>query len=137
MNANKRIAIFDDDQDLLTIMKYVLERKGWTVFSSSDSTNMLEKISTFQPAVIIMDNNIPEYGGVVNTQLIKQQQNLRHIPVIIFTANDDIENLAKEAGADAWLPKPFHLENLYEVIGRIRPETLAQLTHTDSRVTEK
>jgi CheY-like chemotaxis protein len=64
----------------------------------------------------MMDNNIPDLGGVATTQRIKLEKELQHIPIIFFTASSDAQTLAKEAGADACLYKPFYIFNLYSVI---------------------
>lgn len=118
---DKRILVFDDDLNMLTILKYILEEKGWEVFTTDRSNNAVEKIDQFRPSVILMDNKIPDYGGVIATQLIKQQPELRHIPVIFLTANSEIETIAKLAGADGWLAKPFGLDSFYDVINKLLP----------------
>jgi two-component system cell cycle response regulator DivK len=63
-----------------------------------------------------MDNWIPDTGGIVATQSIKADPELRNIPIIYFSANNDIKSLAKEAGADAFLEKPFDIEDLERVV---------------------
>jgi two-component system cell cycle response regulator DivK len=68
------------------------------------------------PAVILMDNWIPDEGGIIATQRIKSNEILKDIPVIYFSANSDIESLTRSAGADAYLAKPFDLEDLERVI---------------------
>ena len=112
----KRILVFDDDKDISSIIRYILEEKGWEVLCSLSSNDAIEKIKTIQPTIIMMDNNIPDLGGVAITQQIKREKDLQHIPVIFFTASSDAQTLAKEAGADACLAKPFDLVKLYSVI---------------------
>jgi CheY-like chemotaxis protein len=119
----KRILVFDDDMNMLTILKYILEEKGWEVFTAERSNDAVEKINHFRPSVVLMDNKIPDYGGVITTQRIKGQPELRHIPVILMTANAEIETLAKLAGADGWLAKPFGLDSFYKIINRLLPES--------------
>ena len=63
-----------------------------------------------------MDNWIPDDGGIIATQTLKKDENLKHIPVIYFSANSDIELLANHAGAETYLAKPFDLEELERVI---------------------
>ena len=112
----KKIAIFDDDEDILSICSYVLEEKGWDVNVFTDCTNILEKIKTVQPNVILMDNWIPDEGGIYATRLLKKDPALKEIPVIYFSANSDIQTLAQQAGADTYLPKPFDLNDLERII---------------------
>jgi two-component system cell cycle response regulator DivK len=63
-----------------------------------------------------MDNWIPETGGIVATQTLKKHPEFKSIPVIYFSANNDIQSLAKQAGADTYLEKPFDLTELEEII---------------------
>jgi two-component system cell cycle response regulator DivK len=73
------------------------------------------------PEVILMDNWIPDTGGIIATQTIKQDPELKTIPVVYFSANNDIQSLAKQAGADTFLPKPFDIDELESVINRVIP----------------
>jgi two-component system cell cycle response regulator DivK len=63
-----------------------------------------------------MDNWIPGIGGVTATQLIKNDQRTQAIPVIFFSANNNIEGLAKEARADYYLKKPFDITELAAMV---------------------
>jgi len=112
----KKIIIFDDDEDILSICSYILEEDGWQVTVFPDCNNLIDHISTIKPDVILMDNWIPDEGGIVATQLIKATKSLQHIPVVYFSANSDIETLAATAKADMYLPKPFDLDKLKEIL---------------------
>lgn len=115
----KRIMIFDDDETILTILKYILEADGWQVFKSANSNNIINQVNSVRPAVIMMDNNIPDCGGVIAIRNLKQHIELQRIPIIFFTANPDIEDLSKQAGADAWLAKPFNLVELHAIVRQV------------------
>jgi DNA-binding NtrC family response regulator len=115
-NTEKRIVIFDDDEDILSICSFILEEQGWKVYAFTDCNQITEKISSVHPDVIIMDNWIPDDGGIIATQTLKKNAELKDIPVIYFSANSDIELLANHAGAETYLAKPFDLEELERVI---------------------
>lgn len=117
--TNRKIIIFDDDEDILSICSYVLEEQGWEVHTFADCNNIAEKVSVISPAVILMDNWIPDAGGIVATQILKKTDGLKGIPVIYFSANSDIQLLANHAGAEAYLAKPFDLHDLERVIGNV------------------
>jgi two-component system cell cycle response regulator DivK len=116
---NRKIIIFDDDEDILSICSYVLEEQGWEVHIFTDCGNIAEKVSAINPNVILMDNWIPDSGGIVATQTLKNTDALRDIPVVYFSANSDIQMLANRAGAEAYLAKPFDLNDLEEVISSV------------------
>ena len=118
-NPDKKIIIFDDDEDLLTICRLILELQGWKVFTYSDCNNLVEKVSAILPDVILMDNWIPDDGGIIATQTLKKTESLKDIPVIYFSANTDIELLANRAGAETYLAKPFDLEEFELIVNKV------------------
>ena len=81
----KRILIFDDDTDILSICSYILEEQGWEVHTRTHCNNIIETLEEVQPNVILMDNWIPDTGGIVATQLIKEHDEFKAIPVIYFS----------------------------------------------------
>jgi DNA-binding response OmpR family regulator len=118
-NPEKKIVIFDDDEDILSICSFILEEQGWTVHAFTECNNIIEKVSAIRPDVILMDNWIPDDGGIIATQTLKKDEKLKTIPVIYFSANSDIELLASHAGAETYLAKPFDLEELERVINAV------------------
>jgi CheY-like chemotaxis protein len=118
-NPEKKIVIFDDDEDILSICSFILEEQGWTVHAFTECNNIVEKVSAILPNVILMDNWIPDDGGIIATQALKKDEKLKSIPVIYFSANSDIELLANHAGAETYLAKPFDLEELERVINAV------------------
>jgi DNA-binding NtrC family response regulator len=115
----KKIIIFDDDEDILSICSYILAQQGWEVFTYTDCNEITERVAAVEPAVILMDNWIPDTGGIIATQTLKNTAGLKHIPVIYFSANSDIQLLASHAGAETYLAKPFDLDDLEKVINKV------------------
>ncbi|GAA4337520.1 hypothetical protein GCM10023149_47000 [Mucilaginibacter gynuensis] len=113
---SKKIIIFDDDEDILAICNYVLEENGWDITTYNNCNNIVEKVAATMPDVILMDNWIPDAGGIKATQTLKATEELKNIPVVYFSANSDIQKLAETAGAETWLAKPFDLGDLERII---------------------
>lgn len=118
-NEKKKIIIFDDDEDILSICNYILGEGGWEVYTFTDCNTITERVASIMPNVILMDNWIPDAGGIVATQTLKNTQELKDIPVIYFSANSDIQLLASHAGAETYLAKPFDLQELERVISTV------------------
>jgi CheY-like chemotaxis protein len=112
----KKIIIFDDDEDILSVCTYVLEEQGWEVHVFTDCNQIIDKVTSVMPDVILMDNWIPDTGGIIATQTLKSNDTLKNIPVVYFSANSDIQLLAKQAGAEAYIAKPFDLEDMERII---------------------
>ena len=117
--SEKKIIIFDDDEDILSICSYILEEQGWEVHTFTDCNNIIEKVSVINPLVILMDNWIPDAGGIIATQTLKKSEEYKNIPVIYFSANSDIQLLAEHAGAETYLAKPFDLDDLEQIINTV------------------
>lgn len=113
-----KLMIFDDDKDILAICTFIFKRLGWEVCSSEHCNDILFKVKQEMPDVILMDNWIPDEGGIVATRTLKQNENLKNIPVIYFSANRDVESLAEQAGADAYIKKPFDLKEFENMVTR-------------------
>jgi CheY-like chemotaxis protein len=116
---NKTILVFDDDTNILDVFMIVLEASGYQVEISETSHNILERVKEVSPDMIIMDNWIPNIGGVKATQILKSEPDFKHIPVIYCSANNDVSSLAEQAGAEAYLAKPFDLDELENTVARL------------------
>ena len=112
----KKVLILDDDADILQICSIVLRKKGFDVSTLNSSTNVQEHVRHYQPDVILMDNWIPGPGGIEATRLLKKETDLHSIPVIFFSANSNVTQLAREAQADYFLQKPFDITELEAIV---------------------
>ena len=113
---SKRILIFDDDEDILVLCRYILEDDGWEVHTRNTCNDVVSVVDQVKPTVILMDNWIPDTGGIIATRLLKAHEQLNKIPVIYFSANQDIENLSKEATADTFIAKPFEVKEFEQLV---------------------
>jgi len=114
-----KIIIYDDDRDILLVTSAILERKGHEVVCREDCRHLDEDLETFQPHVILMDNWMSDISGVQAIQHIKAQEAFKHIPIIFFSASSNVEELAKQAGADELLKKPFDMVTLHQMIAKV------------------
>lgn len=117
--SNKTILIFDDNKALLDTFTIVLESFGYEVSTSATSHDIIEKVDNVKPDLIIMDNWIPEIGGIEATQLLKKHPRHQQIPVIFCSATSDLETVSKEAGAETYLSKPFDIDDLESKINEL------------------
>jgi len=118
MAHHKKIMIVDDDADHLLAVNLIFRRKGYEVrpLLGCESLEMLrEEVRHFRPDLIFMDHDMPVVCGSDAVRMLKAHPVYRQIPVVYFSAHDRIEALARAAGADTWLKKPYVLNRLMEV----------------------
>ncbi len=113
---SKKVLIFDDDPDILEVCSIALESAGFEVTGQTNCDEILDKLNKHQPDVVLLDNKIPDTGGIVASQAIKSSQVHKGISVIFFSASSNVEKLASEALADFYIEKPFDLDVLIDVV---------------------
>jgi DNA-binding NtrC family response regulator len=118
MERAKKVFVIDDNVDILDLCTIILEDAGYEIKTSSTSNNIIEQVSSYTPDIIFMDNWLPDVGGIDATKELKSHAQLQHIPVIYFSANNDVKSLAEQAGADDYLSKPFDIEELEKIISK-------------------
>ncbi|MCB4235660.1 response regulator [Kaistella anthropi] len=99
----KKIFIFDDNLEILELCTEILEDLGCQVKTSPTTNNVEQQVLDYMPNLIFMDNWLPDISGIEATRMIKSNENLKNIPILYFSANSNIDALAKEAGADDYL----------------------------------
>ncbi|HET6242979.1 MAG: response regulator [Bacteroidetes bacterium] len=111
----KCILICDDDIDILEVTKIVLQ-KSFKVETLTHCNDIFKNYEKYKPDLILMDLWIPDMGGEAITRLLKSSSKTKKTPVIIFSANNDIEKVSFNAGADGFLRKPFDIKTLNQAI---------------------
>lgn len=112
------ILVADDNSDLTDFIKDTLKEHFKKVITASDGSQALQLINSYKPDIVISDVMMPRMNGYELCNKIKENSDTSHIPVILLTAKDDKQSMISgyKNGADAYLPKPFEIEMLVEVI---------------------
>ena len=110
----KKILLVDDEPDFLLLVKSRLEANGYETSEASDGVEALLKAKTEKPDLILLDLMLPKMDGYKVCGLLKKDRRYAKIPIILFTARaqEQDKKLGEEAGADAYLTKPFEPEAL-------------------------
>src|ERR1700709_894917 len=114
----KKIMIIEDDADILDVMTYILTDKGYEVISNSNSTILSEAGNNY-PDLILLDNRLPEGLGLEICKQYKQKweaEGKSICPIIIISADHELETLATRYNADGFLEKPFDVVNFLATI---------------------
>jgi DNA-binding response OmpR family regulator len=107
----KNILVIEDDTDILELVTYVLNDSGYNV-TSSLTLLPVQEVLEIDPNLILLDHYLPDGFGSDLCLEIKNDERLKHKPVIIFSANTGLNNIALKSRADAFIPKPFDIDNL-------------------------
>lgn len=115
---NKLVLICDDDVDILEVTSLILQEKGFRVktLCNLHSNNFLDKVKFINPNLILMDLWIPEMGGIKAIEYLKEDTHTNNIPVILFSANNNLEKLALNSGAAGFISKPYDIGYLEQTI---------------------
>jgi len=121
---SKKILIVDDEKDLVATVSFRLESRGYTVAAAYNGMDALEKVKREKPDLIILDLMLPKMDGYRVCALLKKNAHYSAIPIIIFTARAEESDVAltKEAGADAYITKPFDPDVLLAKIKELLKE---------------
>jgi DNA-binding response OmpR family regulator len=138
MNTRKKILIVDDEQLNLEFFEVMLSKLGFTVEKAVDGVEALEKVRRFFPDLILLDNIMPRMSGWEVTRTLKGDAKFRDIPIIMFSALDDVKDKLEgyDLGVEDYITKPF---NFSEVLARIRValrnrELFAQILMREERL---
>ncbi len=109
MDTKKTIMVVDDNPDIITIVKTILEGRGYTVFSASSGPELLTLLPTQKCDLIILDIMMPEMDGLEVLTRLKGKVETSTIPVILLTAKVQYEDVlgGYKLGADYYITKPF------------------------------
>lgn len=133
MSAKGTILIAEDNEDSLEMLRTFLELQGYHVIRAADGEQAVEAASRTQPDLVIIDLNMPKLGGIAAAQQIRQLTHLSAVPILTNSSSGkfgmelflNIEKLG--GGYLEYIPKPFNLEYLAEMI-----ETILQKTNKSS-----
>lgn len=132
-----KILIVDDEATNVEIFDLMLSKLGFRTETASDGREALDKLRSFRPELILLDNMMPRMTGWEVTRNVKHGDDLadyRDVSIIMFSAADDVEDKVQglELGVDDYITKPF---NFTEVLARIR--AVLHRRHLQEQVTRR
>jgi two-component system, OmpR family, alkaline phosphatase synthesis response regulator PhoP len=114
MAKKGRILVVDDEQDIVTLLKYNLEKEGYEVVEAYDGLEAVQVAKNTRPDVILMDIMMPKLDGVEACRKIRETQGIKDTHIIFLTARAEeySEIAAFEVGADDYIIKPIKPRSL-------------------------
>jgi two-component system, OmpR family, alkaline phosphatase synthesis response regulator PhoP len=125
MDTQRTIMVVDDNPDIITIVKTILEGKGYQVLSASGGQELLNLLTDRKPDLIILDIMMPEMDGLEVLARLKAVAETASVPVILLTAKVQYEDVlgGYKLGADYYITKPFTSTQLVNGINLLLGES--------------
>ncbi|RKQ87175.1 response regulator receiver domain-containing protein [Solirubrobacter pauli] len=110
----RTVLVADDDEDILQLVSFRLQRAGYTVVTAADGPQALAAAREHQPDLAVLDVMMPGLNGYEVTRQLRADAATAQIPVILLTARVQEADVSRgfEAGADDYLRKPFSPQEL-------------------------
>lgn len=118
MNNLKTILIADDDPAILDSLQFMLTEAGYNVEGTADSREV-KKLAQKKPNLLLLDIWMSGESGEDICKELKAADTTRNIPIIMISANRDTEDIARKAGADDFIEKPFEMDDLLTKIDNL------------------
>lgn len=134
------LLVVDDNEDNRYTLTRRLAREGYTnVTTAENGRQALDVLRSRRFDLVLLDIMMPEVNGYQVLEALKADQKLRHLPVIMISAVDELDSVIRciELGAEDYLPKPFNPTLLKARIGaclekkRLRDEVMAHLVRME------
>lgn len=114
---SRSVLIVEDDPDLLALMEMILTESGRRVATAQEGRAALARVAEETPGLILLDMRMPGMNGWD----FAREFRVRHgsaCPIVVVTAAENARRRAEEIEADAWLAKPFDLDEVLAVVDR-------------------
>jgi len=105
----KKILLVEDDKNTIELVEYILTTYGFNVHTHSTGLNVDEVVKEYNPNLILLDIRLPGKSG---TEVCKEIKKGSSIPIILFSAEADQDKIVNECNADAFLEKPFDINEM-------------------------
>jgi signal transduction histidine kinase/DNA-binding response OmpR family regulator/streptogramin lyase len=127
------VLVIDDESEIRNLLFDVFNEK-FEVILAANGSEAIELMKIRLPRIIICDIIMPVMTGIEFVKIMKNQELTRHIPIVLLSTRNSIENQIQgiEIGADAYLNKPFHPRHIEALISRLLQRNDAILKHSES-----
>ncbi|MBF0565407.1 MAG: response regulator [Nitrospirae bacterium] len=117
----KTIMIIDDSATIREVVKTTLKKSGYDVIEAQDGKDAINKLKGQKFHLMICDVNMSNMDGITFVKAVKQMPNYKFTPIIMLTteSQETKKQEGKEAGAKAWVVKPFKPETMIAAIEKL------------------
>ncbi|MFH2204078.1 MAG: response regulator [Elusimicrobiota bacterium] len=126
-----KILFAEDELDLRVPLQFRLRKAGYEVLVAVNGQEACDMAREHRPDIILLDVRMPILDGISACRQIRSCPELKDVPVILMTASvEGLGERAKQAGADAFMIKPFEPEELYALLKRFTTQETKHVPNT-------
>jgi DNA-binding response OmpR family regulator len=118
---SKRILLVDDDESTKSVVTAILMMHGYEVITYADCRDIIENVQKHQPALVIMDLWLPGTGGEYAARMLKSASSTCHIPVVLFSSEEELSQIMERIGAEGSIRKPFDMVEFATTVAKYIP----------------
>lgn len=119
---NKRILLVDDDESTMMVASTILQMNGYEVIGLSSCKDIIEYVEKHQPSLVLMDVWLPGTGGEYAAKTLKNTPSTSHVPVILFSGEQEIYHTVERVGAEGAISKPIDMLEFANTVAQYIPE---------------
>lgn len=112
----KQILIAEDDSAIVEVMKIILEEAGYQTLTLDSGEKVHATLQKEKPHLMLLDIWLSGEDGGEIAKRLKSDAKTKNTPIIMISANNETEQIAKDVGADGFLRKPFDINDLLEIV---------------------
>jgi DNA-binding response OmpR family regulator len=112
------VLVVDDEPQVVWMLRFTLEAEGYQTFSARDGRSALDEVRQHRPNLMLLDIMMPIMDGWTVLEELRALPDEERPRVVVVSARASLRDRAKaiELGADAFVPKPFNVDDLLEVV---------------------
>jgi CheY-like chemotaxis protein len=114
-DLKQNLIVVDDNEEHLELIHFLLKDEGFNVITTTE-ISIMKEIVIHKPCILLIDEWMPVMKGSEICKRLKSDPLTTDIPVILISAVMNLESIAADCCADAFIPKPYEIDNLIKII---------------------
>lgn len=116
---SRKICILEDDAGIREVVTLLLEGEDYEVFAFSDVSSFMARQMLTEPDLYLLDIRLPDGNGLEVCQLLKSAEQSSHVPVIMMSAHENVDQIKKSCDAEDFIAKPFDIDEFLARINNV------------------
>jgi DNA-binding response OmpR family regulator len=123
MEHNGGVLVVDDEPQVVALLEFTLRAEGFQTFTAHDGIEAMEQVRRYHPALMVLDVMMPRMDGWSVLEALRELPAVERPRVVMVSAltSEADRSRARALGAEAYMPKPFDIDRLLDVLHSLEP----------------